>query len=362
MIESEGTLKIGIAGTGMIARAHVEALRRTKGAVVTAVSSRSEARAREFAEAMGIPRSFAPYEAMALSPDVDSLFVCTENHLHAPISLTAARAGKHIVVEKPLCFTLDEAEGMIAAAREGGVVFGYAENLCFAPKFVRAREICHAGGIGRVHMVRATFRHGGPYNPWFFDPDRAGGGAMTDLGCHAIELCRWALGKPAARSVYAQIDTVVPRDGAGRIEDHAVILVEFEGGALGQAEVSWVLQGGTDVTLEVWGTEGVVRSDLVRGSGLEVFSEKGYWPEGAESRGWTSPGADQDRNFGYYDQAAHFVSAMREGNGPTESGEDGLAVLEIMLAAFASSRKGRKIPLPFRPTGYAKPIDLWDTP
>ncbi len=352
-------LRFGIAGTGMIARAHIEALRQIPGVGVVAVASQSGERAREFALEMGIANSFAPYGTLFESPDVDAVFVCAENHLHASSALAAARAGKHIVMEKPLCFTLEEARSMIDAAREAGVMLGYAENLCFAPKFTRAREISEAGALGAPYMVRATLKHSGPYSDWFYDPERAGGGAMMDLGCHSIELCRWAIGKKAARSVYAQIDSVNPSKGPGRTEDHACVIIEFEGGVIGMAEASWVLPGGTDCTLEIFGSEGLLRADLTQGSGLRVFSEHGYWPMGNESRGWTAPGFAHGFNYGYSEQASHFVSCVRDGTAPLESGEDGLAVLEIMLAAFASSREGKKIELPFRPRGYEKPIDLW---
>ena len=359
-MSSEGRpLRFGIAGTGMIARAHIEALRNVSGVGVVAVASQSEERAREFALEMGVANSFAPYETLFESPDVDAVFVCAENHLHASSALAAARAGKHIVMEKPLCFTLEEASDMIDAAREAGVMLGYAENLCFAPKFTRAREISEAGALGAPYMVRATLKHSGPYSDWFYDPERAGGGAMMDLGCHCIELCRWAIGKKATRSVYAQIDSVNPSKGPGRMEDHACVTIEFEGGVIGLTEVSWVLPGGTDCTLEIYGTEGRLRADLMQGSGLRVYSEHGYWPMGSESRGWTAPGFAHDFNYGYSDQASHFVSCVRDDTAPLESGEDGLAVLEIMLAAFASSREGKKIELPFRPSGYEKPIDLW---
>jgi predicted dehydrogenase len=118
------------------------------------------------------------------------------NHLHAQACLDAARAGKHVLWEKPLCRTLDEADQMIDACRQAGVLLMYAEELCFAPKYVRAKKRVEEGALGRVFLVKQNEEHFGPHMPWFGDVEKSGGGVLLDMGCHSIEFARWVSGKP----------------------------------------------------------------------------------------------------------------------------------------------------------------------
>ena len=138
--------------------------------------------------------------------------VNSPNRLHAAHALAALAAGKHVVVEKPLCLTLDEADALCAAATRQGVVLGYAENLCFAPLYRRARELVREGAVGRVLWARQVEKHGGPYSPWFFDRAEAGGGALMDMGCHGIEALRFVFDRPAVRAVSARLATTLHAD------------------------------------------------------------------------------------------------------------------------------------------------------
>jgi predicted dehydrogenase len=129
---------------------------------------------------------------------------------------------------------------------------------------------------------------------------------------------------------------------------------------MGQVEASWALKGGMDSTLEIFGTRGVVYADLLKGMGLRAFSEKGFKDQPDLGKGWVYPEYDVLWNNGYPQEDRHFIDCMRSGATPEESGEDGLAVLEIMLAAYHSAGLGRKINLPFRPKGLTvPPVDLW---
>ena len=105
------------------------------------------------------------------------------------------------------------------------------------------------GGIGKPYLLRQCEKHAGPYSPWFWQPELAGGGILMDMGCHSIECIRWALGKPKVKSVMAHMGTYLHRDETKQ-EDHVIIIMEFEDGTIGQAESSWALKGGMDSTLK----------------------------------------------------------------------------------------------------------------
>src|SRR4030095_4075417 len=150
----------------------------------------------------------------------------------------AAAAGKHVICEKPLCVTLAEADRMIHACRSAGVKLMYAEELCFTPKYVRAKQLADEGALGKVYLVKQSEKHNGPHADWFWDVERSGGGVTLDMGCHAVEFFRWMLGKPAAAGVFAQMGTASHAERT-QGEDNAILMVEFENGAVGLAEESW---------------------------------------------------------------------------------------------------------------------------
>jgi len=139
-------------------------------------------------------------------------------------------------------------------------------------------------------------------------------------------------------------------------------LLEFEDGTVGQAESSWALKGGMDSTLEIFGTEGVVTADLLKGMGLRAFTDNGFPDAWDLGRGWVHPEYDVLWNNGYPQEDRDFVECMRTGRTPLETGEDGLAILEIMLAAYHSAGTGQKVLLPFRPKGVKVPVHLWQHP
>jgi predicted dehydrogenase len=252
---------------------------------------------------------------------------------------------------------------MIDACKKAGVILGYAEELCYIPKFVRAKEIADMGGIGDVFFVKQAEKHGGPYSPWFFQADSAGGGILMDMGCHALEFCRWILGKPAVRSVYCQANLFV-HDQITKLDDHVILIIEFEGGKLALAESSWTLQGGMISVAEIHGKKGVIHANLLQdGYGLKAYSQEGYGEEFFEkeaARGWHHPEWEWNWQNGYPQEMADFIDCIRNGGAPRESGEDGKAILEIMIAGYLSAAQGKKIIFPFKdPGGYAAPVELW---
>src|SRR5207253_9986114 len=129
-----------------------------------------------------------------------------------------------------------ECDRMIEACHRARVMLGYAEELCFTPKYVRLKQLCDEGALGKVHMVKQSEKHDGPHTTWFYDTSRSGGGVTFDMGCHAIEFFRWILGKDRRMtSAYAQQGTSLHGDKTN-VDDEALLILTFEGGAVGLAE------------------------------------------------------------------------------------------------------------------------------
>lgn len=348
--------RVGVVGAGWISRTYARALARVPEGRLSAVWSRTREHAEAFAREFELP--LATTDVERLLAEVDVVCVNSINACHAEHAIAAAQAGKHVVVEKPLAVSLEEGRAMVEACREAGVGLAYAEELCFVPKFVRAREILTSGALGDPLYVTQREAHAGPYSPWFFRREEAGGGVLMDMACHSVECVRWLLGKPAVRSVAARLGRTLHGERT-QLEDHSVLQLEFEGGATATLEASWALQGGMQSRLEIWGTRGYLDVDLLQTTGMRVFAEDGLEDE---IRGWQVAHPDAFAENGYPQELAHFLRAFRQGCVPEESGEDGLAVLEVLYAAYASARDERTVALPFRPEGVRYAVDLWLDP
>ncbi len=288
-------------------------------------------------------------------------FSCLPNNLHAQVTLAAAAAGKHVICEKPLCVTLEEADQMIDACARANRKLMYAEELCFAPKYERVRQLAQEGALGRIYQMRQSEKHSGPHADWFWDVDQAGGGVLMDMGCHAFGWLRWMLGgSPKVKSVFASMSTVAHR-ARTRGEDNSITIVEFEEGVVGVAENSWAKPGGMDDRIEVYGTGGVSYADLFAGNAALTFSEEGYGyalEKAGSTRGWTFTIFEEAFNQGYPQELQHFIQCVRDDRQPLLAGEDGRAVLEIIYAAYESAGVGRKV-TPGTSPRDVKPVSLW---
>jgi myo-inositol 2-dehydrogenase/D-chiro-inositol 1-dehydrogenase len=334
---------VGLVGSGFIARLHADAFARSAIASVRGVASRSADRAEAFARQWDIPAWHTDFRVLVERPDVDLICVAAPNRLHRDIVVAAAQTGKHVICEKPLARTLAEADEMITACRRAGVKLMYAEELCFAPKYVRAKQLADEGALGEVYLVRQGEQHYGPHSGWFWDPDQAGGGVLMDMGCHGIEFARWIYGRPAVRCVTAEVGTFVHGERT-RAEDHAIIWVRFEGLRAGLIEVSWAKPGGMDDRAEIVGSNGITYADLLRGSSLTTYSDVGYGyavEKAPDTRGWTFTMYEEPWNYGFPQEMHHFARCVAEDMTPLETGEDGRAVLEIIYAAYRAARHGR---------------------
>jgi len=331
-------------------------------AEVVAVASPSAGHAAELAHRYGIPRVFHDYREMLRESDIEMVTIAAPNALHCQMACDIARAGKHVVCEKPLAMTLEEAGEMIAVCREQGVLLLYAEELFFTPKYVKAKEMADQGAFGKVHLVKQSEKHFGPHSPWFWDVERSGGGVWMDMGCHGIAFCYWFLGRPAIESVYCQMGTYVHRDKTVA-EDEVIGILEFANGAVGLVENSWARRGGMDDRIEVYGDSGVTYGNLHMGNALPTYSEKGYGyavEKAPSTSGWSYPVFEELWNYGFPQEMRHFARCVRGKESPQATGEDGRVVLEALCAGYAAAGRGSKVTLPFRPVGVRKPFDLYD--
>jgi len=260
-----------------------------------------------------------------------------------------------------LCLTLEEADRMLAAARAAGKPLMYAENLCFTPKYVRAKELVDQGAIGKVFRVRQIEKHSGPHAAWFWDVDRSGGGALFDMGCHGFAFGRWVLGKPKVKSVTAHCGLYAHADKT-RGDDDSVFIVEFQNGAIVQVEDSWARPGGMEDAAEIFGSGGVIYCDITRGNSVNVYSAAGYGYaiEKADiTKGWTFAIYEENWQYGYPAEMRHFVDVVRGKAQPLVTAEDGRAVLEVMFAAYESAAAGKRIDFPYEPAYPSRPIESW---
>jgi predicted dehydrogenase len=387
-------VRVGLVGSQFVSTIHAESLKRVPGAELFAVVSPTGDHAEQFARRHGVRHHFRDYRKFIEAPELDLVILGCPNDLHCEVTELAAAAGKHVACEKPLCMNLAEADRMIAACKKANVKLMYAEELCFTPKYVRLKRLLDEGALGRPYLVKQSEKHDGPHTAWFWDVKRSGGGVTLDMGCHAIEFFRWMLGKPRqgarnassagevqtqshetplgevvplvkprALSVYAEMGTFVHRDRT-QGDDNAVILVRFQtddGEVVGMAEESWAKKGGMDDTAEVYGSGGVAYADLQQGNAILTYSEAGYAyavEKAGITRGWSFTAFEELWNYGFPQEMVHFVDCVANDREPLETGEDGRAVLEIILAAYASAGTGQKVSLPF-PTTAKRPIDLW---
>jgi predicted dehydrogenase len=331
---------ITMLGTGLIGDFYTMTLHGQRGRDrVGVVYSRTDERGKAFAERWNIPRSTTSMEEAINDADTDVVVVGLPNFLHEEAISLAADAGKAILCTKPLARSADEAKRILDTVERAGVFAGYLEDLCYTPKTLKAITAVEGGAIGDVTWVRSRETHPGPHSAWFWDKDKAGGGAIVDLGCHCIEIIRSFVGKGnRPLDVMAWADTLVHPIKA---EDNAVVLIRFESGAIGQFEVSWTFRGGMDLRDEVAGTEGTIWLNHFLRTGYEMYSSGGgggYVAEKLESaEGWLFPVGDEVSELGYVDMFTDMFDSMDAGTDPRETFYDGYVVNAIMDAAYRSA-------------------------
>ena len=359
---------ITMLGTGLIGDFYTMTLHGQRSRDrVGVVYSRTDERGRAFAERWDIPHTTTSIREAVEHPDTDVVVVGLPNFLHEEAISLAAAAGKPVLCTKPLARDGAEAKRILDTVESAGVFAGYLEDLVYTPKTLKAIASVQGGAIGDVTWVRSRETHPGPHSAWFWDKDKAGGGAIVDLGCHCIEIIRSFVGKDNRPvDVMCWSDTLVHPIKA---EDNAIALIRFESGAIGQFEVSWTFRGGMDLRDEVAGTEGTIWLNHFLRTGYEMYSSGGgggYVAEKMESEeGWLFPVGDEVVELGYVDMFTDMFESMEDGTDPVETFYDGYVVNAVMDAAYksAESRQWEPVDVAWRGGAterIAKDVQLHD--
>ena len=308
-------MRVALFGCGWIQDFHARAVVAC-GHEVAVVANHREETARAFAERHAIPSVTTDWEAVAADPGIDAVVVATPNALHAPQSIAALAAGKHVLVEKPMAVSVSECDAMIEAARGSGASLMVAHCWRFHPDVRAMRDRIAAGELGEVVKTRGYGVHAGDGpSGWFVDRALAGGGALPDMGVHAIDTARFLLNDPSPVRVCAAIGT---RYGDYDVDDDGILLISWSQGTNSIVESGWWQphKEGLEAETEVYGTGGYAR----------IFPRE-------------EPSEDYEHCTQpmYTAQMREFLAALEEGRQPTPSGQDGRAVIEIVEAAYSSA-------------------------
>jgi len=328
-------------GSGFIGRFYAESLQgqRSRDKIVS-IYSRREISAKKFASDYGCSHWTLDMEESIAHPEVDVVCISLPNNLHEAAVLLCCKHKKAVITTKPLGRNAVEAKRMLEAVEKAGIFNGYLEDLVYTPKFLKALESVKNGALGRILWSKSRETHPGPHSDWFWDLEQAGGGCILDLGCHCVEIARNFIGKDIRPvEVMCWADTQVKPIEA---EDHAIGLVKYENGAIGQFEVSWTFRGGLDLRDEVMGTEGTIWINNFLRTGFEMFTTgegADYVSEKAESNsGWLFPVGDELNELGYNHMFTDMFNSIEKGTAPKETFYDGYVVNAVLDAAYKSAK------------------------
>jgi predicted dehydrogenase len=395
---TNGRLGVGFVGSGFVANFHVAGWPAIRDGDITGVYSRNAATARELADScrqldVGDPGVHTDLRELARDPAVDALWITTPNHVRVEQieticeEVAAGRAElKGVAVEKPLARNFAEARQVLAALEEAGIAHGYLENQVFAPAVARAQQIVWARGAalaGPPYLARCAEEHSGPHRGWFWDGRHQGGGVLNDMMCHSLEGGRHLLAPPGAdknavltpRSVTATIASLKwtrPRYAdqlaaryPGEVdyrkhpaEDYAHAVATFATAdgdeVIAEATTSWSFVGaGLRLHFELLGPEYSMAVDSLN-TDAKVFLSRDLQGDAGEDlvekqnaeQGLMPVLADEGFAYGYIHEDRHMVRAFLHGQRPAETCRDGVAVTELLMAAYLSAEQGETIALP----------------
>jgi predicted dehydrogenase len=328
-------------GGGFIGRFYADSLIGRRGKdEVRVIYARREETAVRYAKDYGVAHYTTDMEEAIAHPETDMVVIALPNYVHEAAVMLCVKHKKAVLCTKPLGRTAEEALRMTLACEKAGIFAGYLEDLCYTPKFLKAVKSVESGSLGRILWAKSREAHPGPHSAWFWDIEKAGGGAILDLGCHCVEISRNFIGKDVLPvEVMCWADTQVKPFEA---EDHAIGLVRYETGAIGQFEVSWTFRGGMDLRDEVMGTEGTIWINSFLRTGFEMYTSgagSDYVSEKAESNtGWQFPVGDEAHELGYPNMFNDMFDAFEKGEAPRETFYDGYVVNAIIDAAYKSAK------------------------
>jgi len=312
-------VRVALIGSGWIQDFHARGVLAYPGAELMAVANHRAESASALAERHGIPEVTTDWRSLVTREDLDAVVVATPNALHAEQSVAFLDAGTHVLVEKPMAVSVAECEAMIAASRAGGASLMVAHCWRFREEVVVMRNRVAAGELGEIVKTRGYGVHvaWGPEG-WFVDPALAGGGALVDMGVHAIDTARFVLGDPQPGRVCAAVGT---RYGSYRVDDDVIVLIGWSNGTNSVVESGWWQPHteGMEADTELYGTKGYAR----------------IFPRDEPYEGY-----DHGAQPMYTEQMREFLGAIEEGRPPHPSGEDGRVVMQVVEQAYSSAAGG----------------------
>jgi predicted dehydrogenase len=381
-------LGVGIVGAGFAGELHAVNYRPLvpSRVALAAVWSRTRARAETFATQHGIPRVFGDVRALVECPDVDVVDICTTTDSHHEIAIEAARAGKHVIVEKPLTgffgpgtvdrvtmleHALRHADAVLDAVARAGVTLCYAEDFVYAPPVAKLRRLLDASG-GAILELRAEESHSGSHAAYARRWQTAGGGALLRMGSHPVGVVLHLKhyegarrhGRPIrARSVTADVAQLTALPGvAGRtphhrtavedVEDWSVAIVTFEDGTKATVHSNDITLGGVRNVVTAYLTNAVVHANITPNTTVTAYAPDAavwgdeYISEKVETKaGWQFPSPEEDWMRGYPQELADFVDAIRDRREPLSGGALAREVVEVIYAGYLSAASGRRVDL-----------------
>jgi len=331
-------LRVGIVGLGWPGVEHLKGYVASGKAQVVAVCDLDDERRERFAAEYDVPEAYSDYKAMLRKADIDAVSNALPNFLHAPITLAALRAGKHVLCEKPPAMNAREAQRMADAAKKSRVVLMYALCLRFGPEAQVVKGFADRGELGDVYYGKCGYvrRRGIPIGKggWFVDKKRAGGGALIDIGVHALDRCWWLMGCPTPvmvlGSVYQEFKHLVPKGTNFDVDDAAFALIKFHNGATLMLEATWALNLPGGGYCEIAGTKGGARL-----SPLAVFTER----DGMQID--ITPTAPKLNAM--LGETAHFVDCCLNGRKPIMDGEQGVHLMQMLDGIYKSQATGKAV-------------------
>ena len=321
-------LKVGFIGAGGAAFDLGPSFLENKSCEPISVSSRTIVHAKEFASYLKIDSFYTDYQEMLKNEDVDAVCITTPNYLHAKMAVDCANAGKHVLVEKPLCTTLKEANQMIQAAQKNNIILMPAFCERFNSIFQYIRKAISGELFGKITLIRARKSHLGPYTSWspkseekwFFDPQKAGGGSFSDLGSHVIDYLRFMLDDDVEKIIQANLQTLFHPIS---YDDNAVVMMKFKSGIIAIIETSWSTPY-SDI-FEIHGTKGKM---IVSRSENNVFKQP---DEFANHEIIKKINIEMFKEKSKKKQVDHFIDCALNNQTPIVTGEDGKKALEVII-------------------------------
>ena len=355
-------VKVGIIGCG-IARFHTNGYKADPRTKMVAIAGLDTDRCHALADEFHIPEVYSDYEDLLANSDVDMVSVGVPNFLHLPVALAAIKAGKHILMEKPLARNSVEGEQMVNAAREAGVILAIAFNRRARPDMQALKRHIEDGNLGNIYYAKAFWmrRSGIPgLGTWFTSKELAGGGPLIDLGVHVLDMALWAMGNPAVTSVSASTYAALGPQGKGQwggrtfptnpdqpyeVEDLAAAFIRLENGATLNLETSWAgFSGHTDeFGIYLMGDKGGAElhvKDYASAGTLQFLGEAGGIQADTTVRLQTKEVWD-----GHAQIIKSVVDGILEGTPVSPSGEEGLERTRLIDAIYESAALGREVVL-----------------